>query len=60
MTEDERQQVRREALEEAAKAVERLRLKCEFYPAGRSRGVPMLSPQDAKEQAATAIRVLSH
>jgi hypothetical protein len=50
---------RRDALEEAARAVERVHLKCEFYPVGRSRGVPMLAPRDAKDQIATAIRALA-
>lgn len=50
---------RREALEEAVRAVQRLRLKCEFFPVGRSRGVPMLSPRDAKDQVAAALRALA-
>lgn len=51
-------EARQQALEEAARAVRDARYKCEFFPAGRSRGVPMLSPSSFKDQAAAAIRAL--
>lgn len=46
---------RTHALREAAKMVKTTRYKCEFYPVGRSRGVPMLAPTQFKEQAVEAI-----
>lgn len=58
LTDDERNQVRQEALEEAVKAIQQYRFKCEFNAVGRSRGVPMLAPNAFKDQAAEAIRAL--
>jgi hypothetical protein len=49
---------RPDALREAAKMVKTTRYKCEFYPVGRSRGVPMLAPTQFKEQAVEAILAL--
>jgi len=44
--------------EEAVRAIRAHRFACEFYPVGRSRGVPMLSPSAFKDQAAEVLRAM--